>query len=75
MKHIRTRKYFTVTFIAQYSFLDEEYAIVYAYNEEEAEQMIREILGDVIAITVRRSTLKECLYAKTTHPNQTIVAI
>lgn len=71
-----TRKYFTVTFVTNYSFLDEEYAIVYAHTAEEAEQMIRDVLRtDLLAITVRRSTLMESLYAMRTQPDKFIVAI
>lgn len=71
-----TRKYFTVTFVTHNNFMDEEHAIVYAHNEAEAKQEIEEALGDMlVAITVRRSTIREQLFAMRNHPYQIIIAI
>jgi hypothetical protein len=72
MKH--TRKYFTVTFVTDIYFGDEEYAIVIAKNEVEARKEMEALLGEhLIAMTVRLSSWAEKRLAR--HNDRIVIAI
>lgn len=68
------KKYFTVTFITDTNFGDEEFAIVYAKNEAEARKEMELILGEhLLAMTIRQSTWAERRFAR--HNERIVIAI
>jgi hypothetical protein len=74
LKMKNRKKYFIAHFVTDLGFLDDEYEMFCARNEEAVAQELREVLGEhLLAYEIRRATWTERRMMRKTHGNACIV--